>query len=102
MEQQIFEITNVHRHMYGRDQLQWENQARDVAFSHSKDMAENDYFSHNSLDGQGLQERLAVKEISYVTAGENIAAQYPDRSEEHTSELQSRFDLVCRLLLEKK
>src|SRR5438874_10625897 len=26
----------------------------------------------------------------------------PDRSEEHTSELQSRRDLVCRLLLEKK
>src|SRR5437868_13158209 len=28
----------------------------------------------------------------------------PDRarSEEHTSELQSRFDIVCRLLLEKK
>src|SRR5699024_12613025 len=27
---------------------------------------------------------------------------YDDRSEEHTSELQSRFDLVCRLLLEQK
>src|SRR5699024_12302062 len=26
----------------------------------------------------------------------------PFRSEEHTSQLQSRFDLVCRLLLEKK
>src|SRR5690606_41026502 len=26
----------------------------------------------------------------------------PDRSEEHTSELQSRENLVCRLLLEKK
>src|SRR5699024_12119980 len=26
----------------------------------------------------------------------------PGRSEEHTSELQSRFELVCRLLLEKK
>src|SRR5690349_22455587 len=26
----------------------------------------------------------------------------PNRSEEHTSELQSRRDLVCRLLLEKK
>src|SRR5699024_11480038 len=26
----------------------------------------------------------------------------PARSEEHTSELQSRFELVCRLLLEKK
>src|SRR5207249_6253199 len=29
-------------------------------------------------------------------------AQLESRSEEHTSELQSRFDLVCRLLLEKK
>src|SRR5437868_12935799 len=29
-------------------------------------------------------------------------AAHPVRSEEHTSELQSRFDLVCRLLLEKK
>src|SRR6266704_1764089 len=28
--------------------------------------------------------------------------QFPPRSEEHTSELQSRFDLVCRLLLEKQ
>src|SRR5438105_8136249 len=27
---------------------------------------------------------------------------WPRRSEEHTSELQSRVDLVCRLLLEKK
>src|SRR2546428_3616535 len=27
---------------------------------------------------------------------------YEQRSEEHTSELQSRSDLVCRLLLEKK
>src|SRR5699024_11932180 len=26
----------------------------------------------------------------------------PDRSEEHTSELQSRFDIVCRLLLEQR
>src|SRR5699024_11862710 len=30
-----------------------------------------------------------------------VTTPYP-RSEEHTSELQSRFDLVCRLLLEKK
>src|SRR5699024_11717497 len=29
-------------------------------------------------------------------------AEQGTRSEEHTSELQSRFDLVCRLLLEKK
>src|SRR5699024_11450505 len=30
------------------------------------------------------------------------AHNWTGRSEEHTSELQSRFDLVCRLLLEKK
>src|SRR5437868_12255941 len=30
------------------------------------------------------------------------ATKNASRSEEHTSELQSRFDLVCRLLLEKK
>src|SRR2546429_2622724 len=29
-------------------------------------------------------------------------AGFPERSEEHTSELQSRLHLVCRLLLEKK
>src|SRR5438105_9916090 len=31
-----------------------------------------------------------------------VVDRLPDRSEEHTSELQSRVDLVCRLLLEKK
>src|SRR5690606_42029919 len=36
---------------------------------------------------------------SYVV--ERIAAPYEIRSEEHTSELQSRENLVCRLLLEK-
>src|SRR5699024_12610273 len=30
----------------------------------------------------------------------SVRSSYPARSEEHTSELQSRFDLVCRLLLE--
>src|SRR5690606_39571855 len=34
--------------------------------------------------------------------GESIRMKEPVRSEEHTSELQSRENLVCRLLLEKK
>src|SRR5438309_7515474 len=33
---------------------------------------------------------------------EGVAGLLQDRSEEHTSELQSQFHLVCRLLLEKK
>src|SRR5438067_7521608 len=44
----------------------------------------------------GSRVRLAGKGEPGVRGGE------PGRSEEHTSELQSRFDLVCRLLLEKK
>src|SRR2546427_6697121 len=35
-------------------------------------------------------------------AGELLAMAGPARSEEHTSELQSQSNLVCRLLLEKK
>src|SRR5204863_8476947 len=34
--------------------------------------------------------------------GSFLSVRVPERSEEHTSELQSRRDLVCRLLLEKK
>src|SRR3712207_8513857 len=36
------------------------------------------------------------------TRSRSRRAGHPDRSEEHTSELQSRQYLVCRLLLEKK
>src|SRR5437868_7275021 len=39
----------------------------------------------------------------YYTLDRRLPQSYiSSRSEEHTSELQSRFDLVCRLLLEKK
>src|SRR5256884_5050474 len=37
-----------------------------------------------------------------ITAGDIATAGTASRSEEHTSELQSRLHLVCRLLLEKK
>src|SRR5699024_11649161 len=39
---------------------------------------------------------------SFATVTARIWSPTGCRSEEHTSELQSRFDLVCRLLLEKK
>src|SRR5690349_23384512 len=37
-----------------------------------------------------------------VRVDDDVVRVVPARSEEHTSELQSRRDLVCRLLLEKK
>src|SRR5256884_7343062 len=49
----------------------------------------------NEMDG--LQEDAEVLLILTTNRPEQI-----ERSEEHTSELQSRLHLVCRLLLEKK
>src|SRR5438105_12068568 len=48
--------------------------------------------------------RVAVDHARELADAHHLAAgQIADvRSEEHTSELQSRVDLVCRLLLEKK
>src|SRR3712207_8648047 len=68
---------------------------------------------------QGLKKAKYIKEGSFnetdgipvikVTGNIDLAEEVPvpdgnpdDRSEEHTSELQSRQYLVCRLLLEKK
>src|SRR5260370_3792500 len=46
---------------------------------------------------------MAVPEGVYVLADEvELARVISNRSEEHTSELQSHLNLVCRLLLEKK
>lgn len=78
MKKQIFSITNVMRNQHGKHKLKWGNSVSQVAFLHSKDMAVNHYFSHYGLNGEGLKERLAAKEVFYLAAGENIAAQYPD------------------------
>lgn len=78
MEQQIFELTNFIREEHDLDAVQWRDDLHEVAFLHSKDMVENNYFSHYGLEGKGLKERLETKEIVYQFAGENIAADYPD------------------------
>src|SRR5712664_3459520 len=57
----------------------------------------------DSGQSHGDPRQLAIGQT--VGQGETAdpgACRVPERSEEHTSELQSRSDLVCRLLLEKK
>src|SRR5207249_6262155 len=66
--------------------------------------------SHNKLGwpcrsmpgSMGNQEILRRYSERDLAGPDPSRASYQPRSEEHTSELQSRFDLVCRLLLEKK
>src|SRR5690349_7447530 len=55
----------------------------------------------NSPQGMYWLKSSGIKGIKDF-AGKKIGNPAGDRSEEHTSELQSRRDLVCRLLLEKK
>src|SRR5438034_8051107 len=49
----------------------------------------------------GLEKWLSLN-AEYAKIWPNITVKKAPRSEEHTSELQSHSDLVCRLLLEKK
>src|SRR5438132_5374246 len=56
----------------------------------------NQYASDMNLAHQ------AVNEGDLFRALQRLDAHRPSRSEEHTSELQSHSDHVCRLLLEKK
>src|SRR5256886_17624199 len=55
------------------------------------------------LRAQGLDARFAADTVRPgENLGEHLAHAGVPRSEEHTSELQSQSNLVCRLLLEKK
>src|SRR2546428_3252609 len=74
-------------------------------------------FRSTKLDDVGLENLVALGTTHKLMAGKfngtidlrgagdlekTLAGVLDGRSEEHTSELQSRSDLVCRLLLEKK
>src|SRR5690606_40588623 len=59
--------------------------------------------SDRDLAGRRLDGEIEVVHAERAAHGDRIGpAADGDRSEEHTSELQSRENLVCRLLLEKK
>src|SRR5207249_6165940 len=65
--------------------------------------ADDERFGFLIRDGDQVRSSLQFNPLlaAHVML-QHIAAGPSERSEEHTSELQSRFDLVCRLLLEKK
>src|SRR5260221_10428750 len=58
----------------------------------------------DAVDATDVHETLARHrlEISCTSVASTASTSIWQRSEEHTSELQSHSDLVCRLLLEKK
>src|SRR5947209_19352943 len=57
---------------------------------------------HDALPISSVRARLAMSSYEVQVPGSSTLSASAMRSEEHTSELQSRQYLVCRLLLEKK
>ncbi len=100
-EYHLFDLTNAARVKHGLEILEWHEAVSVTARKHSADMAENNYFSHQNLDGQSPFDRMAEDGISFSTAGENLAAGQPSsifahhglmNSEGHRENiLQTRF-----------
>jgi len=74
IENEAFALINRKRAALGLKELTWSDEVAKIARVHSKDMAENNYFSHRGLDGSMIGERadsLGVKKWRAI--GENIA-----------------------------
>src|SRR5689334_24314006 len=67
----------------------------------ARSAADGGLHAHTSRSGTGSR-RSRRNAVASSTAAPDRSHRRTPRSEEHTSELQSQFHLVCRLLLEKK
>jgi uncharacterized protein YkwD len=84
--------------------LRWNALLAQASAAHSTDMAVMNYFSHTSLDGRSMSERVNATGYAWASLGENIAAGYPDidsvidgwmRSDGHCANLMNpAFDEV--------
>lgn len=80
--------------------LRWDRTLAKVAQAHSQDMAEDDFFSHNSLDGTTPFQRMRRAGYRYRYAGENIAAGYVTPASVVKAWLRSPGH--CQVLMSKK
>lgn len=78
-ELEICDITNSFRSNEGCSVLSWSNPGAKAARLHSEDMAANNYFSHDSLNGDDYLDRLRKQGVTGLyPSGENIGAGYSD------------------------
>src|SRR5699024_11690813 len=81
-----------------RNNIHWQLQANDIQSAKNLSLTKPSFYQVENLRAHifnSIVRTFNSKNSSYLKI-------LFFRSEEHTSELQSRFDLVCRLLLEKK
>lgn len=72
-EMEMLRLVNRERTKRGLHPLKLDLRIRQVARAHSKDMFENNYFSHISLGGLSPFDRLAKGGVKFTAAGENLA-----------------------------
>ncbi|MEK3888309.1 CAP domain-containing protein [Bacillus sp. FSL K6-3431] len=72
-EYQLFDLTNATRVNHNLGVLTWDDHVKETARKHSVDMAENEYFNHENLQGQSPFDRMHEDNIAFIVAGENLA-----------------------------
>src|SRR5690625_4968634 len=88
---------------YGKGEIVEEDQARIPVLDHGITVGDGVFETVRATGGRPFALTRHLKRLA--RSAEGLGMEEPDlglRSEEHTSELQSRGHLVCRLLLEKK
>lgn len=78
LEKEVFELINQERIDRGLGHLTWDEQIAEVARLHSRDMVENNFFSHQNSRGEDMEVRLRKGQIVYFSAGEILLKQNRD------------------------
>ncbi|MCL2377242.1 MAG: CAP domain-containing protein [Defluviitaleaceae bacterium] len=73
-ERKIFELTNTVRPRFGLEPLIWDDGLAEIARAHSRDLAENNIFSHAGSDGSSPEQRVRKAGVAARFMGENISA----------------------------
>lgn len=73
LEAQMLVLVNKERTKRGLQPVKWDPELLQVARAHSKDMFARGYFSHYTLEGKDPFDRMKAANVSFVTAGENLA-----------------------------
>ncbi len=85
LEQQVFALANQERRKVGKRPLLWDDALAGAARSHSQNMGERNFFSHEDPRLGGLLQRLRRFRISWGMCGENIWMNQGTDSEEDLS-----------------
>ncbi|NLV16131.1 MAG: hypothetical protein GXY50_02820 [Syntrophomonadaceae bacterium] len=89
-ELQLFDLTNAVRARQGVTPLVYDDKVAAIARLHSEDMAKRNYFSHDSLDGKSVLDRMKKTGYTYMTVAENIAAGQQNAINAHEELMNSK------------